>query len=805
MTVNSALGTPGTPTGTTPIDEGQTETVTANTFGVFGTGSGTITYGLLVSTNPYVSWAATGATCTDASNTLTCTYDPSAGTYEYEVTATDTPGTGAQTTTTSSPSAVVTVNTALGAPGTPTGVGPIDQGQAETVSSPTVAGGSGSITYHLLTSPTAGGTFAGTGATCTPSGLTVTCSYAPTAGTYYYEVMATDQASTPVTTTSPISPAMTVYPALVAPGAPTITANPAVDQGQTSTLTATIPSTGTGPISWEWFYSTNGGATYEAVTSSQCTIPAGSGASGGALVTCAFATKGSTAPGSYTFELQVTDSATTAETQMSAASSIVAVSTALTAPTAPSVSGTALDVNQALTVSGTLPSTGTSTYSWQWLISTNGGSFASATQCSVNGGSGANGGATETCGLAPNTLTAGNTYSFELKVTDSATTVEAQASTPSLTVAVSPALTAPAGPSVSATASEVDQVLTVTGIVPSTGTPAYSWQWLISINDGGYAPATQCTLNQGTGASGGEAETCLIAANTLTAGTTYTFELKVADSATTPESQTSTESPTVTVTTPAIIVNPNRGPVGSAVTLTATGFTGSITLSVTFAGSVLTFTSCSVGTLSVGGTTITTTPSGEFVCTFTVPTSSVGSQPIDATGIGVGQAPTYTVTTGSGSSSLWVYFAAAAAAALGLLLALSLLRRRRRAAAGAAAPLAALPGRIPSPHGPRIGRGGCSANDRALAGGPGTSGGRRISGDLVDLRRVAPGCRLCAARGSGGERRGGGRRSDCRGRCRVRGQFDVRGARCGTGKDQRRDPTARGEEGPRGPPGRRVH
>ena len=217
VTVNTALGAPGTPTATTPIDQGQTERVTAAVFGVDGTGTGPIVYALLASPSPYVSWAPTGATCTDVSGTLTCTYSPSAGTYEYEVAATDSSSAGAQTTT-SSPSSVVTVSTALGTPSAPTGTTPIDQGQTETVSSTIVGGGSGTITYQLLSSGTSGGSYASTGASCALSGATVNCSYSPSAGTYYYKVTATDQATTPVTTTSLPSAAVTVNSALGIPG-----------------------------------------------------------------------------------------------------------------------------------------------------------------------------------------------------------------------------------------------------------------------------------------------------------------------------------------------------------------------------------------------------------------------------------------------------------------------------------------------------------------------------------------------------------------------------------------------------------
>jgi hypothetical protein len=197
-----------------------------------------------------------------------------------------------------------------------------------------------------------------------------------------------------------------------------------------------------------------------------------------------------------------------------------------------------------------IPSTGTPTYRWQWLFSINGGAFANLTLCVANNGTGVDGGTAETCSIAVSTLTVGDTYAFELQVTDSALSPESQTSPAGLVVTVRSALVGPTVPTVSATSLDVDQALTATGTIPSTGTPTYSWQWLISINGGAFTTATQCAVNSGTGASEGVTEACSIAANTLTAGDTYGFELQVTDSATAPETQTSTATSAVTVTTP---------------------------------------------------------------------------------------------------------------------------------------------------------------------------------------------------------------------------------------------------------------
>jgi hypothetical protein len=224
----------------------------------------------------------------------------------------------------------------------------------------------------------------------------------------------------------------------------------------------------------------------------------------------------------------------------------VVVSSALTAASAPTVGATKVDVDQGFTVTGTIPSTGTSPYQYEWLVSSGGG-YARATICASPGGSGATGGALETCSIPGAVLTVGATYTFELLVNDSATTAESTTSPASSGVLVSSTLTAPAAPTVSAAKLDVNQVETVSATIPSTGTPQYSWQWMVSVNSGGFAAATQCGTNSGSGAAGGAGETCTIPGGTLTAGSTYAFELKVTDNASTAEFLLSGASPTVAV------------------------------------------------------------------------------------------------------------------------------------------------------------------------------------------------------------------------------------------------------------------
>jgi hypothetical protein len=112
----------------------------------------------------------------------------------------------------------------------------------------------------------------------------------------------------------------------------------------------------------------------------------------------------------------------------------VYVKSALTAPSTPSVSHTGLVVSQTLTVKSTIKGTGTSPFDWEWMVSTNGGAYTLATQCAVDSGSG--GSQTVTCTIAGGTLTVGDTYTFELKVADSASAPEHVSSAASKVVTV---------------------------------------------------------------------------------------------------------------------------------------------------------------------------------------------------------------------------------------------------------------------------------------------------------------------------------------------------------------------------------
>ncbi|MGC2788899.1 MAG: thermopsin family protease [Thermoplasmata archaeon] len=555
VTVATMLTAPDAPSvSATALDADQTLTVTGT---IPTTGTSPYAWEWLVSVNGGAYGATTqcmtnSGTGVASGATVTCAIPggtlTGGDTYAFELAVTDS-ATVAETQT-STASSTVAVSSEFTAPPAPTvSATALDVNQALTVTGTIPTTGTAPYAWEWMVSVNGGSyvattecaTNAGTGAA---AGATVTCaipaSTLTVGDTYAFELQVTDSA--PQTQTSPASQTVTVATALTSPSTPTISKG-ALDANQALTVKAKLPSTGTLPYAWEWMVSVSGGSY---VPATHCAVNSGSGASAGATETCSIAANGLSGGSYYNFELQATDSATSGAMTTSAASPTVTVASALTAPGAPAVGAPKLDVDQPLTVTGTVPSTGTAPYAWEWLVSVNGGSDVATTQCAVNSGTSASPGATETCSIAASTLTVGDHYTFKLRVGDSATTSETETSAASAKVTVSSALTSPAAPTVSTTSLVVTHALTVKGKIPSTGSSPYAWEWLISVNGGSYVPATQCTVNSGTGAAASHTETCTVPANKLTIGDTYSFELVVTDGATTPQTQTSAASATVT-------------------------------------------------------------------------------------------------------------------------------------------------------------------------------------------------------------------------------------------------------------------
>ncbi|HYB79060.1 MAG TPA: hypothetical protein VEG66_04785, partial [Thermoplasmata archaeon] len=626
VNVNTALTPPAAPIpNATSLDADQSLAVTGT---IPSNGTATYAWQWLMSvdggeysdaTPCGASASGTGAapetleTCSVPSDTLA-----SGDTYTFELEVTDSASSPESATSTAS--ATVAVSSALvGGSPSPTGV-VLDEGQSVLLAA-NPSGGSGGNTLQwysgssasaceALSSPISGAT--GAAFEAQPSSTTYYC--------YVVEDSDSDLAGS-------AAAAVTVNSALTAPAAPSTSAT-ALDDNQPLTVNGILPSTGTVPYSWQWLVSVNGGAYADA---SACEVASGSGAMASALETCVIPANSLTVGDSYSFELQVTDSATTAENALSPTSSGVTVNSALAAPAAPMVSATALDADQTETVTGTIPTSGTARYSWLWLVSIDGATDRATTQCARNAGGGAAGGATETCSIAAGTLTAGDSLTFELQVTDgSGAGRVTETSNPSTTVSVSPPLSAPTTPTVSASALSLAESLTVTSTLPSTGTPGYAWQWLISIDAGDFASASVCGSSaSGSGGVAGLAVRCTVPSGSWVPGSTYAFELKVTDSATSAENATSLSSPAVTVAPPAIGVGTSQGPVGAIYSVAGSGFSASSSVTVAFGSVLLAPTACSDGTFSE--TQISTDANGRFDCTFKVPSEGAGAYPIVGT------------------------------------------------------------------------------------------------------------------------------------------------------------------------------
>lgn len=453
------------------------------------------------------------------------------------------------------------------------------------------------------------------------AGQQVTCSISanvfPAGGHYSFDVEATDSASSPESATSPGSSTVDTASTLAAPSTPTASAT-SLDVDQSLTLTDDLPTSGTPTYSWSWWYEVNGGAATSA--SGLCTSYQGSSGTAGEQVTCAVPGNTLVVGDSYQFSLLATDSASSPESQPSPYSTAVAVASQL-AVTTPTVSATAVDANQAMSVGDTLPSSGTPGYGWLWLVSVNGNSYTSAAlYCAVNNGAPGSGavGQPVTCAIAAGSLGSGNTYAFELQATDSASSPETAGSSPSGTITVASAVSVPSAPTI--VNGEIDQgqgVAAARATLPATlgGTSPLSYSWWFAFNGGGYALATSavCVVPSGT-ASASLVVTCSSGA-TIAPGS-YTFEVVLTDSASVPESQSSSPSGTLTVEAPlvaaAIVPASPVLDLGQSLLLTAGPSGGTLTYSVQW----------------YGGAACTAAITGATQTTYVLAPGSTGSWPV---------------------------------------------------------------------------------------------------------------------------------------------------------------------------------
>ena len=301
-------------------------------------------------------------------------------------------------------------------------------------------------------------------------------------GSWSFQLQVTDAVSA-VVTSSAVS--VVVNPALVAP---TVSASATtVNRGQSSSLSSSAVSTGSAPYSYQWFSRVPGGSF--------------SPISGATSNSYSFVTSGSTATGSWSFQLQVTDAVSAVVT--SSAVSVV-VNPALVAPTV-SASATTVNRGQSSSLSSSAVSTGSAPYSYQWFSRVPGGSFSPISGATSNSYSFVTSGSTAT-----------GSWSFQLQVTDA---VSAVVTSSAVSVVVNPALVAP---TVSASLGTIvqGQSSSLSSSAVSTGSAPYSYQWFSRVPGGSFSPISGATSNSYS-----------FATSISTATGSWSFQLQVTDAA----------------------------------------------------------------------------------------------------------------------------------------------------------------------------------------------------------------------------------------------------------------------------------
>jgi hypothetical protein len=238
--------------------------------------------------------------------------------------------TSPETKTSTPPFATVTVGTALAHPATPTvSATKLDADQPLTVKGTIPTTGTALYSWTWLVS--LNGSAFSTATECATDhgsaasgGSPVTCTIAANTlavtGHYKFALKVTDGATAPETQQSSGSVTVTVHSALTASSTPSVSSTH-IAVNQVLTVRSKLATTGSAPFTWQWMVSVNGGTFGDAT---MCTANSGSGGAG-ATATCTVPANTLTVGDTYAFALEVTDSATAAETATSGSSSTVSV------------------------------------------------------------------------------------------------------------------------------------------------------------------------------------------------------------------------------------------------------------------------------------------------------------------------------------------------------------------------------------------------------------------------------------------------------------------------------------------------
>ncbi|MGA2680944.1 MAG: hypothetical protein ABSF44_03995 [Candidatus Bathyarchaeia archaeon] len=566
------------PLGPLTMDVGQVQTFTATVSG----GSGSPSYqwyldGSAVGTNsPNYSYSAAGTSHSVACKVTDSAPTPIASPVSNIVTI--------------MVSASPTVSIA------PAGSFTMDAGQTLQYTAASV-GGSGTIHYQwYVGSATVGTDSSSYTYTASGASASITCKV-------------TDSASTPVTSLASNVVSVTVNSALVAPAASA--SKSTVDQGQTASLTSIAVSTGTSPYSYQWFSEAPSAVSYLSI-------------SGAISSTYSFVTSSSTATGTWSFELKVTDSAGAPAVVTSAAVSIVVNS-------GPSVSITpsswTIDVGQSETLTAN-PTGGSGTYSsYVWYVD-------STLQ---------SGQTTSTFSYSPSSA---GSPSITVTVSDSLGGFSSQSAAPSVTVNSAPTVSV----SPSSLAMDVGQSETFTASA-SGGSGSLSYQWYLD----------------GSAVSG---QTGISYSFTTSSAGSPTIYCKVTDSASTPFTVQS-NTPLVTVaalpTVSVAAVGPFTLDVGQVQTFTATvsGGSGAIHYQWYLSGSVVSGATASTHSFSgsVGSYSVTcmvtdsasmpvTSPASNAVTITVAASPTVSIAPVGPLTMDAGQVQIFTATASGGTGTL---------------------------------------------------------------------------------------------------------------------------------------------------------
>jgi len=206
---------------------------------------------------------------------------------------------------------------------------------------------------------------------------------------------------------------------------PSISA-PRLDSNQALIVSDQVP-TSPGTYDWQWLDSVDG-SPYTNATA--CSTPAGVSAASGSTETCSVSTGVLHAGGSYHFKLETTKTANGSIVQTSPASPDVKVKHPLRITDRPRTGGGLIHQSAKLVVTVLLQGTGWAPYNWTWLLSVNGGPYQVATVCTQDNGTARAGEVYLNCTVPGGTLTVGDTYEFEFRITDSATLPEIVTSRP---------------------------------------------------------------------------------------------------------------------------------------------------------------------------------------------------------------------------------------------------------------------------------------------------------------------------------------------------------------------------------------